>query len=126
MRKYKKEEKPYVCLYCGKQGYGRADRKFCSSACKSAWHNEINKNSRLYRSRILTALNKNYIILREALERGELSTDIITMEDRGFRPCYVTGFWPARLGADIYRCFDISYCRSASRIYKIRREDREP
>ena len=125
MRTYKKEEVEYTCPMCGKIGIGRSDRKFCSAECKNRWHNAQGRSSRLYRSRILTALGRNYSILSEALERGELSVDMLTMEDRGFRPCYVTGYRTVRYGSDICRCFDISYCRSASRVYRIRREDED-
>lgn len=116
------EQKPFVCLNCGRTGYGRGDRKFCSAACKNAYHNAKTKSSRLYRSRILTALSRNYNILSEALARGELSIDILSLQDRGFRPCYVTGYMPVRYGSDVFRCFDISYCRSASRIFRLSRE----
>jgi hypothetical protein len=123
MKKYAKEEKEFRCLMCGRLDYGRADKKFCSPECKNAWHNALTKKSRLYRNRILTALGRNYTILNESLDRGELSIDMMTLEDRGFRPCYVTGYQPVRYGHDTFRCFDISFCRSASRIFRIRREE---
>lgn len=123
MKEYIKEAKAYKCLNCGKTGFGRAGRKFCSQECKNAWHNALVRDSRLYRSRILTALGRNYSVLSEALARGELSIDIISMENRGFRPCYITGYIPGRYRGDRYRCFDISYCRSASRVYNIRKEE---
>ena len=122
MSEYKKKMKPYRCLNCGREGVGRSDRKFCSVECKNAWHNTMGRSSRLCRSRIITALGRNYEILRESMERGELSIDLMTLEDRGFRPCYVTGYNPVRYGPDTFRCFDITYCRSASRVYRIRKE----
>ena len=120
MRDYKKVQKTYRCLNCGKEGVGRPDRKFCCVECKNAWHNSQLRASRLCMSRISTALGRNYKILRESLERGELSIDLMTLEDRGFRPSYITGYNPVRYGPDTYRCFDISYCRSSSRVYRIR------
>ena len=120
MSEYKKKLIPYRCLNCGAEGVGRSDRKFCSTECKNAWHNSQTRVSRLYRSRITTALARNYKVLRESMERGELSIDLMTLEDRGFRPNYITGYNPVRYGPDTFRCFDISYCRSASRVYRIR------
>ena len=125
MKAYTKEEKAFKCLNCGKIAYGRSDRKFCCQQCKNAWHNARTRESRLYRSRIITALGRNYNVLRSALERGELSIDLMTLQDRGFRPCYVTGHRSVRYGSDVCRCFDISYCQSASRVYRIRLEDED-
>lgn len=81
------------------------------------------RQSRLARSRIITALSHNHSLLEKALRGGLLSIDLMTMENMGFRPDYVTGYTPARNGAGTCRCFDISYCRSATRVYKIRREE---
>ena len=122
MKEYHKELKPFKCLYCGTISYGRADRKFCSADCKNKWHNEQTRTMRALRSKTITALGHNYNILSEALARGEMSIDLLTMEDRGFHPGYITGYLPRRYGPDSYRCFDICYCQSSSRIYRIRRE----
>ena len=110
---------------CGKPLLGRSGKKFCSPECKNAFHNRESRAFRLYRSRIITALGRNYEILREALDGGVLSVDLMSLENKGFRPSFVTGYIPIRYGNDCCRCFDISYCRSSTRIFKIRRDAEE-
>ena len=114
---------PCTCPQCGKPVSGRTGKKFCSEACKNGYHNEMTRESRLGRSRIITALSHNHSILEKVLRNGILSIDLMALENMGFRPAYITGYTPARKGNGICRCFDISYCRSATRVYKIRKEE---
>jgi len=115
---------PCTCLQCGKPVHGRAGKKFCSEKCKNEWHNITTKRSRLARGRIITALSHNHSLLEKAVREGMLSIDLMTLENMGFRPDYMTGYTPGRNGAaGTCRCFDISYCRSATRVYKIRKEE---
>lgn len=122
MTQYIKENAPCTCLECGRVTYGRADKKFCSESCKNKWHNRQTSQSRQLRNRILTALNRNYRVLDEALASGQLSVDRALLESRGFRPAFVTGCTRVRYGHDILRCFDISYSQTASKIFKLRKD----
>lgn len=107
---------------CGKPLSGRIGKKFCDQDCKNAWHNQRTKDSRQYHNHIITALNRNYNLLDRALQEGLMSVDLMLLENQGFRPAYFTSYTPVRYGNDKCRCFDICYCRSNSRIFKIERE----
>ena len=123
MRKEVPENAHCTCPQCGRPVSGRSGKRFCSEACKNGWHNEKTRESRLGRSRIITALSHNHSILEKVLRNGILSIDLMTLENMGFRPAYITGYTPARNGNGTCRCFDISYCRSATRVFKIRKEE---
>ncbi|NLZ51544.1 MAG: hypothetical protein GX899_07585 [Rikenellaceae bacterium] len=118
----KKQQKNGKCLMCGKPLSGRIGKKFCNQQCKNAWHNLKTKDFRMYHNRIITALNRNYSLLEKALREGVMSIDLMLLENQGFRPAYMTSYTTVRYGNDICRCFDISYCRSGTRIFKIKRD----
>lgn len=122
MTLYIKENMRCECLQCGKVSFGRPDKKFCSEVCKNAWHNARQQKSRQLRNRILTALNKNYRILEELISSGRLSAELMPLEERGFRPSFVTGYTRVRYGHDVFRCFDISYSLTGARLFRIRKD----
>ncbi len=122
MELYQKENAPCKCLQCGKVTYGRADKKFCSEACKNGYHNAKQQKSRLLRNRIQTALNNNYRILEDIVSSGKYSAELMPLEELGFRPSFVTGYTKVRYGHDVFRCYDISYSLSGSRLFKIRKD----
>ena len=116
-----KHEEERVCLNCGKPISGRADKRFCCSRCKNEWNNSLNGPARHRRNRVLGILDKNYQVLKMVLESGERAPELTSLADAGFRSEYVTEFRRIRRGRDEYRCFDISYNKTETRLYNIRR-----
>lgn len=51
------------CLECQDPIFGRADKKFCSDACRNAYNNRMNKRKDAEVLRINGILKKNYQIL---------------------------------------------------------------
>jgi len=113
------EEKRHFCEYCGKEIHGRTDKRFCNSDCKNNYYYETNKANILACNRTITALRANYRILCTLLSRGKYSADLYLLQDLGFKPAYITGHRRVRYGHDEYRCFDIVYCQTPSRIFNI-------
>lgn len=113
------------CPMCGAALVGRSGKRFCSPKCKNAWHNLRSRDARIYHNRIITALKRNHGILEQALREGMVSVDLMFLENKGFRPDYITSYTPVRYGNDCCRCFDISYCRSATRVFKIQRDPKD-
>ncbi len=90
------------CLECGKEIHGRIDKKFCSIECKNRY---------------------NYEILNSLLREDNTSAEISDLIDLGFNPSYVTGHYKGRKAHDEYKCFDIKYDQTPSRIINIRRQE---
>lgn len=122
MEEYK--EDAHTCLKCGSEIYGRSDKKFCSAKCKNDYHNQAGSSSKRLRNRILTDLNSNYEVLEKLMRLGISAISIYDVEALGFKPAIVTGYAKVR-SHDEYRCFDIKYCQSPSRIFNIRRMELE-
>ena len=110
-----------LCLNCGMPVTGRSDKLFCCGKCKNEWHNRISGSERRSRERVFSMLWKNYKILEMVLEGGERTPEMATLSNAGFRPEYITGFRRIRHGRDEYRCFDICYNKTETRLYNIRR-----
>lgn len=112
------------CLECGNPiPYGsRKDKLFCSEKCKNRYHYEktFQMKARNVHLRVLNALEKNYRILEAILRDKVRCVNIADLSMKGFNTNYVTAFCKAR-PHDIYWCFDIRYCMSQNRIYKISR-----
>lgn len=119
---YKERERnTSVCLECGDEiKYGRSDKKFCSDACKNRWHNRQSHDSRLFRQKVNTALEKNYIIL-ETLSRTRLrNIPVSDMESMGFVKSVFTSF-RRRHDRDVYMCYDMRYSVSGGVVSSISR-----
>lgn len=107
------------CLECGRELYGRTDKKFCSESCKNRYHNHsCHKNTRI-RERIFTDLSTNHRILTNLLKMGLTSINLYDVEALGFKTTLVTGYVRKR-GYDELRCFDICYRQTPERISGIR------
>ena len=109
------------CLECGDVlPYGRKDMKFCSSSCKNKWHYQSRSWVNVLKLRTRSILDKNYSILEALLESGVTSIDIPDLAQMGYNFDCVTSYHKVR-NRDEYRCYDIKYCMSASRVFKLER-----
>ena len=109
------------CLECGDVlPYGRKDMKFCSSSCKNKWHYQSRSWVNVLKLRTRSILDKNYSILEALLESGVTSIDIPDLAQMGYNFDCITSYHKVR-NHDEYRCYDIKYYMSRSRIFKIER-----
>ncbi len=121
--KYKtQQEGEGACLECGTVFYGRKDKQFCNASCKNRWHNRLLRERRKYRMETFAALTRNYGILEGLLKENRQSAGLAELSELGFDPDCVTGYRKGRYRHDEYSCFDISYCRSPSKVFNVRRK----
>lgn len=117
---FKIPDKP-VCLECGDPIlYGRSDRKFCSDTCKNRYHNRQNHYLRSLQLRVIGALEKNYTILSGLVRSGVTSISLGDLAQLGYNTAYVTSYHKVGRHNE-YRCFDIKYCCTSTRIFGIER-----
>ncbi|MDO5442109.1 MAG: hypothetical protein Q4G10_00395 [Bacteroidia bacterium] len=118
------DRKPYdmpVCLECGGEiEYGRSDRKFCCDRCKNLYHNREHHNRRSVQLHVLGALEKNYEILNRLLKADIKSVSIGDLSQLGYNKEFMTSYHKVG-GHDEYRCYDIKYYCTSSRIFNIER-----
>lgn len=109
------------CLECGAVLYGRSDKKFCTCSCKNRYYNRQRADDRKARNREIITLTKNYTILDDLLREGRDSIDMLDVLALGFSPYAMTGHRQVRQHHDENCCFNITYCQSNTRIFKIRK-----
>lgn len=119
---YNLNDEKGTCLECGKELYGRTDKKFCNTSCKNRYHNRTTEDKRKMVQRMMTDLSSNYAILERLLNTGIKVVSLCDAEAMGFRTSIITGFSRTR-GHNEFRCFDIRYCQSPTRIFNIKRLD---
>ena len=118
---YEEEEKRGRCLECGNTlPYGRSDMKFCSASCRNRWHYLQDGGLQGTRRKIIGALDRNHSILESLIDEGVTRIDIPDLAQMGYNFDCVTSYHKVR-NRDEYRCYDIKYCMSASRVFKLER-----
>lgn len=109
-----------TCLECGNVLYGRTDKKFCDESCRNRYHTRRHAESTRMKRRVIAALDGNYRILTEVLSSGKDSAELSELEAAGFKPGVISGHTKYR-GHDEYRCYEIRYVRTPTRIMGIRK-----
>ncbi|MDI9550814.1 MAG: hypothetical protein GX125_09985 [Bacteroidales bacterium] len=107
------------CIVCGNVlPYGRSDMKFCSVRCKSRYHYCNGGQFRALRLRIIKAIDRNHRILDTLLDEGIRSIDLPELGQLGYDFNCITSYHKVG-GRNEYRCYDIKYYMTASRIFNL-------
>ncbi len=99
------------CLSCGEPIYGRADKKFCSDACRNSYHYERSHNATDIVRKINHVLARNYKILSSINEKGKTMVSRKQLVDAGFDFKCFTGIYTTRSGSHYYLVYDQAYLR---------------
>ena len=103
----KTEEK--VCLECGEKIKGRADKKFCSDQCRSAYNNKLNSDETSYMRNVNNILRKNRRILLDLNPDGKNRVSREKLRTKGFDFNYFTSTYTTKEGAQYYYCYEQGY-----------------
>ena len=101
------------CLACGKQVFGRSDKKYCNDYCRNNYNNgqkAKGSHSSLVRN-INNALLKNRKVLESVLPEGE-ETAKASKEKLlrlGYLFKYLTHIYTTKTGKTYYYCYDYGY-----------------
>ena len=114
-----------VCIECSRPVFGRADKKFCSDACRNAFNNKQNSDVVNLVRNINSTLRKNRRILAEMNPDGKKKTHREEMLKRGFDFQYFTHVYNTKAG-DRYRfCYEHGYLELDNGfILLVKREER--
>jgi hypothetical protein len=103
--------KTSYCLECKEEIQGRADKKYCSDACRVAHHNQ----RRIIESRSLRAVNlilsRNRSILLDCLEDKTSDVELMShqLSLKGFDFSFCTHRTTDEKGKPIHYCYDVGY-----------------
>ena len=97
------------CIECGEKFIGRADKKFCSSNCRSQYNNRLNSNSNNFMRNINNILRKNRRILEELNPNGKARVHRDELLEKGFRFSYFTNEYITKSGNVYHFCYEYGY-----------------
>ena len=97
------------CLECYEQLRGRADQKFCSDQCRSAYNNKQYLNTHNVINSVNRILKKNYFILSSLQSEGKITTSKSDLQRKGYRFDYFTCTSTSRSNRINYYCYDQGY-----------------
>ena len=96
---------------CRKVVHGRADKVFCSAACKSTYHQKLNKVTTEATSLIDKILHRNRSIHLELMGKTATQKKIpkTLLDSKKFNYSYITGFHINKQKKTVYNVYDFSY-----------------
>ena len=112
------------CLECGKTIFGRADKKFCSDACRSAYNNKHLTSASNYVRRVNHLLSKNRRILESLNTDGKKKVHRDQLLKAGFDFNFFTNVYTTKSGDVYHFCYEQGYLQIAEQFYLlVRREE---
>lgn len=97
------------CLYCGDEVFGRSDKKYCTTDCRTQHNNEMNRDANLFVAKINRILKRNRRLLAELNPKGKAKTTREKLLSAGFNFNYFTNEYKTK-GGNVYRfCYEHGY-----------------
>lgn len=97
------------CLECGEKISGRADKKFCSDACRIDYNNRLNSDANRFVKNINNSLRKNRRILQELNKTGKSKVKREKLTEKGFDFGLFTSLYKTRDGSMYHFCYEHGY-----------------
>ncbi|MGB0805181.1 MAG: hypothetical protein ACPGRC_00735 [Salibacteraceae bacterium] len=87
-----------TCLECKDPIKGRADKKFCSDACRNTYNNKFTRDSTNLMRNVNRILRKNRSILEKLNPKGKAKTTKKTLIANGYNFKYHTSTYTNKAG----------------------------
>ena len=111
------------CPECGDRIVGRIDKKFCSDACRNAYNNRINKDSKNLIRNTNNRLRKNYRTLEELNPNKKTKCSRAKLIEKGFDFSYFTSIYTTKVGTIYYFVYDQGYLPLEGDYYALVKRD---
>ncbi|MEZ4859469.1 MAG: hypothetical protein R2781_11735 [Flavobacteriaceae bacterium] len=98
-----------TCPECGNKIIGRADKKFCSDACRNSYNNALNRDSKNLIRTVNNRLRKNHRILEALNTHDKTKVTKATLYKKGFLFDFFTGIYTTKAGSTYFYVYDQGY-----------------
>jgi predicted nucleic acid-binding Zn ribbon protein len=95
-----------VCAECGDKILGRADKKFCSDACRNAYHYQRSRPSSNYVRNVINILKRNRRIMEKLNPGGKTRVHRDKLSEKGYNFNYITNLHITKKGGEYHFCFE--------------------
>ncbi|MEM1322771.1 MAG: hypothetical protein AAGG75_21070 [Bacteroidota bacterium] len=107
------------CQECQEEFIGRADKRFCSDQCRSAYNNRLNSDANNFMRNINNILRKNRRILAELNPHGKSKVHRDKLLERGFKFSYFTNIYTTKAGKNYHFCYEQGYLELDNNFYAL-------
>lgn len=112
------------CIECGKPVFGRADKKFCSDACRSSYNNKYLASASNYVRKVNHLLRKNRKILEVLNVDGKRKVHRDQLVREGFDFNFFTNVYVTKAGDEYRFCYEQGYLTLSDQFFLlVRKED---
>ena len=96
---------------CKSKFVGRSDKIFCSTSCKSEYHNKLKAATNNATAKIDKILHRNRSILLEVMGKNatQLTISKMLLDKKKFNYTYMTGYSINNQGKTYHHIYDFSY-----------------
>lgn len=91
---------------------GRSDKRFCSTACRTSFHNAQARRRYGCSGRVNSLLKRNHSILFDSLSKGDRIIRKEELDEKMFSFENYTSLRKRPFHRKVYMCYDISYIRT--------------
>jgi hypothetical protein len=98
-----------VCLDCGENFKGRADKKFCSDQCRNNFNNQLNSDNNNLVRNINNILRRNRRILMDLNPAQKTKVHRDKLSEKGFNFSYFTSSSTTKAGATYFFVYEQGY-----------------
>ena len=113
------------CRECGAPLSGRSDKKFCSDACRTAFHNRQYYIEKRPTQAINRILRQNRWLLERVYLSGRRKVSLDELQRIGYDMRFATRVERSALGASRYHCYEYSYSIRHGAIIRLEKTDME-
>lgn len=106
-----------LCLECGRPFQGRADKKFCTDACRNSHNNRHKSPQNNSMRKINGILSKNRRILEEMNPSSKTKTHKDKLMREGFDFNYFTNIYKNKSGDEYRFCYEQGYLDTGGGFY---------
>ena len=110
------ESRSRNCKSCGGIVVGRSDKIFCSSDCRTEYHNIQNRLKHKYFRQVNAILKRNYNILLSLNESGKTKLKKETLEKSQFNFQYFTNTYVTKKGMIYVFVYDQGYLELSNNV----------
>ena len=100
-----------ICLHCGDELRGRSDQKYCSDACRNAYHNTSQNDAAKFMRGINKTLRKNRSVLENLCPFDKAKSNSEQLSASGFNFNYHTNIYTTKKGQVYTFCYNYGYLR---------------
>ena len=97
------------CSNCGKDMFGRSDKKFCTPDCRNEYNNARYREEHKSMIEINKILKKNRMILKRLNPDGKIVVPSEIILKAGFDLEFFTNVYTTKTGREYRYCYDYGY-----------------